>query len=315
VDVAGACRGIAVAPNGNIIYSKNGAILEFDYKTGASVGGILWTNGSPTNPAVDDSGNIYIGQVVGSKVWAYNSSWEYLGEVEVGSIGRAIEISPDGGTLFAAGFNSVSMFRGSIDTSFAAVPGGLPGPWKSIRSMDFGPNGLLWVCDETVPNTTKDGVVYALTPDLSHRIPVMTGDDISDPTGIAFSTDSEYYNAYVIDFATHRLMKWTQPNTSVDEENVNLPSEFVLHQNYPNPFNPLTTIRYELPKASHVTLVVYNILGQKVRTLVNHTEMAGKKTVRWDGTNDYGVQVATGIYILRIEAAGYVKALKMSFVK
>ena len=518
VDVAGQCRGIAVAPNGNIIYSKNGAILEFDYITGEPAGGILWTNGSPTNPAVDDAGNIYVGQVVGSKVWAFNPAWESIGVVEVSSIGRGIEISADGGTLLAAGFRSIAMFQGNITDGFVAVEGGLPGPWGQIRSMDYDANGLLWVCDEVKTNIPDDGIVYAYSADLSHRIPVITGDGLSDPTGIGFSADGQI--AYVIDFFTHRTMRWIQPGailhtplakvaaddsmgmpilmdseltvtgtvtvagqfgyngpayiqnepgtaglaiydhavadtvqigdqiavtgivtsykgltqivdvteiqiiaagtapapkeitcaeladslgeafegilvsikgvttdatefpatggtitiwdsagaatiyidkdtdvagmaivnqtfdivgvvgqydgeaphwqgyqiiprskedvpiaTDVDGQIVSLPTVYALHQNYPNPFNPSTTIRYDLPKASHVHLVVYNMLGQRVKTLIDKMEIAGQKMIQWDGTNEYGLNVATGVYIMRLKAGEYTKTLKMSFMK
>jgi len=517
VTVAGECRGIAVAPNGNIIYSKNSAILEFDYKTGAPVGGILWTNGSPTNPAVDDAGNIYVGQVVGSQVWAFNSSWESLKVINVGSIGRAIEVSADGGTLIAAGFSSIGMFPGSVADTFVAVEGGLPGPWSTVRSVDYDDNGLLWVCDAVGHDVASDGIVYAYGADLTHRIPVMTGEGLSDPTGIDFSPDGKI--AYVIDFFTHRTMRWILPGailhtaltkvaqddsvgipvmmdsvvavtgivtvgdqfgssgpayiqneigtaglaiydnavadsvkigdmisvtgkvtmyrglteiinvsafqvmgsdqapapkvitcasladilgeqlegilvtirnvttdatvfpsggtisiwddndtatvyidtdtdiagltissqtfdivgvvtqydgeepywqgyqiaprsyedvpnaTSLDEQDANLPIVYELYQNYPNPFNPTTNIRYDLPKASHVKLVVYNVLGQRVKTLIDNREEAGRKMIQWHGVNESGWKVATGNYFIRFQAGDFVKTVKMVFVK
>ncbi len=94
-----------------------------------------------------------------------------------------------------------------------------------------------------------------------------------------------------------------------------LPKEFALHQNYPNPFNPATTIRYDLPKPAQVTLTIYNILGQKVRTLVNDYETAGYKSVVWDGINEAGHPVGSGLYIYRIEAGDFRKSLKLLLVK
>lgn len=86
-------------------------------------------------------------------------------------------------------------------------------------------------------------------------------------------------------------------------ESVEIPTAFRLHDNYPNPFNPTTKIEYEVPSRSHVRLVVYDILGRLVRTLVNSDHSNGHYFVAWDGTNETGRQVASGMYIYRMEAA------------
>jgi len=95
---------------------------------------------------------------------------------------------------------------------------------------------------------------------------------------------------------------WTfNPTILVGVDDDLIPYSFALSQNYPNPFNPSTTIHYTLPAASNVTLNIYNILGQKVRTLVNEQQIVGEHVVRWDGTNDAKRSVATGVYFYRIE--------------
>jgi len=94
-----------------------------------------------------------------------------------------------------------------------------------------------------------------------------------------------------------------------------LPEGFALSQNYPNPFNPTTRIDYSLPSAQHVTLEIYNVQGQKVRTLVNETVGAGDHSVEWDATTDAGVQVASGVYLYRLTAGDHSESKKMSFVK
>jgi hypothetical protein len=109
-----------------------------------------------------------------------------------------------------------------------------------------------------------------------------------------------------------------QPNaTSVAEEKSPLPTQFSLAQNYPNPFNPSTTIKYDLPKHAEVKLVVYNAFGQKVRTLVDNAQQeAGYHQIVWNGTNDAGHPVATGVYFYKLIAGqDYVRTLKMLFVK
>jgi len=84
--------------------------------------------------------------------------------------------------------------------------------------------------------------------------------------------------------------------------NESLPGEFRLAQNYPNPFNPSTAISYHLPKNVRVKLVVYDMLGKKIRTLIDANETAGAKEVVWDATTDAGVRVASGIYFYQLEA-------------
>jgi len=80
------------------------------------------------------------------------------------------------------------------------------------------------------------------------------------------------------------------------------PTEFSLHQNYPNPFNPNTTIAYELSEVAKVRLVIYNLLGQKVYTLVDEQKPAGSYTAVWDGKNETGITQASGVYIYRLVA-------------
>lgn len=94
-----------------------------------------------------------------------------------------------------------------------------------------------------------------------------------------------------------------------------LPKKFALSQNYPNPFNPNTVIRYSLPVNSKTNLEIYDILGRKVRTLVNEGQNAGYYRIVWDGRNGYGQAVASGIYIYRIQAGDFVKVRKMMLVK
>jgi hypothetical protein len=94
-----------------------------------------------------------------------------------------------------------------------------------------------------------------------------------------------------------------------------LPKDFSLSQNYPNPFNPTTTISYALPANAYVKLVVYNILGQKVKTLVDEEQTAGYRQVVWNGQNDRGGTVGSGIYFYRIQAGSFTKTAKMSLLK
>jgi len=105
------------------------------------------------------------------------------------------------------------------------------------------------------------------------------------------------------------------------EDGARLPQEFDLRQNYPNPFNPATVIEYALPRASQVKIRIYNILGQRVRDLVDERQEAGYKAISWDGKDDSGNEVGSGIYFYRIVARTnqaseeFVKRRKMILLK
>jgi hypothetical protein len=121
--------------------------------------------------------------------------------------------------------------------------------------------------------------------------------------------------------ANHQVGQVTIPVTfhvdpsSVDDQVADLPKEFGLAQNYPNPFNPTTEILFTLPVNSHVNLDIYNIMGQKVRTLVNSDMDAGYKSVTWNGTDANGSSVASGTYFYVLKAGDKVFTKKMTMLK
>jgi hypothetical protein len=94
-----------------------------------------------------------------------------------------------------------------------------------------------------------------------------------------------------------------------------IPESFSLIQNYPNPFNPETDISYALPSDCKVNLTIYNLLGQKVKTLVNEPQTAGYKTVHWGGKDEQGNLVASGIYFYKLNAGEYTDTKKMVMTK
>lgn len=96
-----------------------------------------------------------------------------------------------------------------------------------------------------------------------------------------------------------------------------LPTEFALEQNYPNPFNPTTKIPYDLKSATHVSVAVYNVLGQRVQTLVDEDQEAGSQVVEWNGKDANGNQVSSGMYFYKINAGNglFVQTRKMVLLK
>jgi PKD repeat protein len=118
-------------------------------------------------------------------------------------------------------------------------------------------------------------------------------------------------NAILVNISAQELDVHIRPNKLIRT----IPQTFSLAQNYPNPFNARTVIRYSLPQDSKVEITIYNILGRKVKTLVNEHQQAGYKTVIWDGTNQKDRTVASGVYFYKIKAGDFTSSKKMLLLK
>jgi hypothetical protein len=121
------------------------------------------------------------------------------------------------------------------------------------------------------------------------------------------------------DSAWTGIDSWTSFSTDcssmpVSEEPITV-TEFKLHDAYPNPFNPRTSIRYDLPKASKVSISIYDLMGRKVRNLVTGQVSAGSHITQWDASNDMGSQVSAGVYIYTISADDFREVKKMILLK
>jgi len=103
--------------------------------------------------------------------------------------------------------------------------------------------------------------------------------------------------------------------TGIEEIAEELPDSYTLKQNYPNPFNPTTKIEYSLPKSGNVKIVIYDILGKKIKTLVDQIEQKGSYSIIWNGEDDLGNKAASGIYFYRMEAGGYTAVKKLNLLK
>jgi DNA-binding beta-propeller fold protein YncE len=144
------------------------------------------------------------------------------------------------------------------------------------------------------------------------------------PQGLAVSPDGQYL--YVIDTHNNRVQRFRMsfetetggPNLSGGRKPNPLPMPqyvFELNQNRPNPFRKATDIRYQLPKQGKVSLNIYNINGQLVKTLVNQTQDAGLYLVKWDGRDLNNKIVASGVYVYRLQAGNLSDTRKIVLVK
>jgi len=105
-------------------------------------------------------------------------------------------------------------------------------------------------------------------------------------------------------------------STAVQDLGGSAPKEYRLEQNYPNPFNPSTRLSFAIPKAAAVDLAVYDVHGQVIRNLILHQDYApGTYAVQWDGTNNAGGKVASGVYFCRLQAGEFSATKKMAMIK
>lgn len=126
---------------------------------------------------------------------------------------------------------------------------------------------------------------------------------------------SVYYKVSAVDHAGNESAPASPGSTTGGDAN-SIPKAFALYQNAPNPFNPMTTIRYDVPTGGgKVTLRVYDVSGRLMKALVDEVQSAGQKSARWDGKNERGESVASGIYFYRMEVPGFVLTKKMVLLR
>ena len=140
----------------------------------------------------------------------------------------------------------------------------------------------------------------------SNPIEVGFFDKGGDVSGVAVSGGY----AYLADGRAGLYIVKNDMVTRINSTHPGIPNEFTLRQNYPNPFNPTTTIKFEIPKSTFVTLKIYNVMGQLVATLVNEQKSTGRYSVTWNAKN-----VSSGIYLYRITAGNFSEVKKAIVLK
>jgi len=168
---------------------------------------------------------------------------------------------------------------------------------------------------ETYPADIAEAKHYGITvkntdSPVTLKWNIVNGDDkqfmLSDANG---------KNSMTLNGSGEKTVKSPQAFTLTVMNGNDRPKEFAMSQNYPNPFNPTTNFRVSLPVASHLEVGVYNLLGQKVATLVNESRDAGYYTITWNSQNDAGMSVSSGVYFVKVIAGDFTSVKKVVLLK
>jgi hypothetical protein len=212
-------------------------------------------------------------------------------------------------------------FRGSSDPnsitiSYSDIQDGTLGIVTNSNGMINWLEGNLWDEDPLFVGTGDHP--YSLledSPCIDVGIPDTTGLNLPpwDIIGNHRIWDGDGNGSAIIDMGAYEY--GAPPYVDIDDNVIVQTPEVILQQNYPNPFNPITTINYSLKENSKVSLKVYNIKGQKVKQLVSEQLSAGQHSVVWNGIDDNGKSVSSGIYFYKLKAGNYQKVKKMLLLK
>ncbi len=230
---------------------------------------------------------------------------------------RLVQVVPD--NLWEWDGRTVIRLEGQVSGDLMMIDGLLRVDGSRVRLKQFAEGGALAARWKSVP------LFVQASDDSSQTIIALAGlgirDDVIDGDELPLLT-------FEVDLARSGTQTVTLDYTLWDREGQVLetgaitlavenllPTRYALHQNYPNPFNPVTTIRYELPRASKVELRIYNLLGREVIRLVDEDQIPGYHQAIWPGRDARGRSVSSGIYIARLVAPGYAKSIKMVLLK
>lgn len=195
--------------------------------------------------------------------------------------------------------------------------------WMSLYGSAITLDGVPIAKGTPVEFVTQDNVVVgkSVYGDGILRFVPVYGADAQDAATKSFPAEGDKVFAVINGTKLYPAITWTGQGTVqkltelYSSADGNIPRDYSLSQNFPNPFNPQTTISFGLPQASRVKLVVYNVLGQAIKTLADDNFTAGTHTALWDGTNATGTPVSSGVYFYRIEANNYIASKKMIMLK
>jgi len=196
---------------------------------------------------------------------------------------------------------------GGINEWVIALAGDHNG-WNNTDDMTR--NGAVW--EKAVQLTTG---IHEYKYPVMHQWSAAYGNGGVGGAGTNYSFNATQNGTYLFEFDDSSNSQSVTLVVGIEGGTGQIPDRFDISANYPNPFNPTTTLKYQIPQTSEVTITIYNNLGQGVRTLVNKKQEPGYYEAIWNGMNDYGQLVSSGVYIYQIRAGNFVKSRKMLLLK
>jgi photosystem II stability/assembly factor-like uncharacterized protein len=291
----GGKQGLYLSTNNGLNWNSlvDGSIREFLW-------GIFDIALSETNVFAETMDSIYCSTDNGSSWYTINSILPRFPD----KLGATLAIC--GSNLFAGTANGVYL-SSNIGTSWIPVNNGLP-PNTSFPTITVMGTNIFAATNKY--SSTDAGSVFLTTNYGTNWTDVSAG---LPHDSINFGVNSLTLNGTNLLAGTNNKGIWSRPLselTGISKEQTVLPKDYTLSQNYPNPFNPSTTITYSLPHSGNVKLTVYNSIGSKVATIVNEYKPAGNYSVNFNGSN-----LASGIYLYRMESGNYSAAKKFILMK
>jgi hypothetical protein len=273
---------------------------SYDGSSFTPAGQIKEESNSVFDVAVSNDGNIFIAQTGnGLKAYTYDgASFTNTANIDEGGSAEAVAIGPDG-TVYLANHSMGLMAYEYTDTSFIPLGNVYVGGYATDVSVDttgyiFSASGGGGLQAYTFADST-----FTLVAEIDEFVHVSGVTDV--PKGIVFAACGGE-GMYAFDFSGIVV--------GMEDNFKSTPKNFTLFQNYPNPFNPTTTIEYDLPKASQVKIEIYNLLGKKIKTILDENKDAGNHKFVFNSNN-----LASGVYFFRIQAGKYSNSKKMILLR
>jgi hypothetical protein len=206
-----------------------------------------------------------------------------------------------------------------LTATVTATPGTpYPVPWPNWATIDLRayniladqPFAVAFRCDGVYSSSPRVMVTQVPTPSVVTSYTYSTNDS-HGPNWYVYSSDEAHDTLFI--YLIRAYVSF--PSTGVSRSFELQPASFSLQQNYPNPFNPSTWIEYQIPSTQRVLVAVYDLLGRRVKTLVDGVQALGSYRIQWDGSDDAGRQVASGVYLYQLRTANFVQTNKMVLLK